>query len=267
MDNWDPNRPYDLTTPAAATAADDLQGRHSAWSPPTSRAQGRHATRPTASSAARPDAAPQRVDDARHDRGLLRHVRGAVPLRRRLERGRRHPAAAGHRAVAPGEREALRRRQQRRPHAALERSRVPRRRACSNDWFPRPRFYDLNGGSLQLPGGCLHPLRLGVGAGAPAADGNTDCWRPEKIDTFKDFSARTASGCRCGSSCRMRARRERMQAFIDSLLGRAAQGRALRAPAQQPPHPRSAQWLPTRRWSTATTACWSASRSPSSPCA
>jgi len=56
------------------------------------------------------------------------------------------------------------------------------------DWFPRPRYYDLNGGSFSLPDDAYIPYGWGSELELLNKEEN-DCWRPEKLDTFRDYEA------------------------------------------------------------------------------
>lgn len=60
-----------------------------------------------------------------------------------------------------------------------------------DDWFPQPRFYDLNGGNFLRPDDVYIPFSWGI-ALEQLNNEETDCWRPEKVDNYQDF---TASDC------------------------------------------------------------------------
>jgi len=57
-----------------------------------------------------------------------------------------------------------------------------------DDWFPRPRYYDLNNGNFQEPDAAYIPYGWGSELQLQNKEEN-DCWRPEKLDTFKDYEA------------------------------------------------------------------------------
>ena len=83
-----------------------------------------------------------------------------------------------------------------------------------NDWFPRPRFYDLNGGAFSTPDDVYIPF--GWGAELELLNNEeTDCWKPEKIDTFKDFMASDCVWLQMWAELPDAASRERMQSFMD----------------------------------------------------
>ena len=177
---------------------------------------------------------PERVDDARDDEGLLHDVRRAVPVRRHLDRrgGHRPGARDGH--FAQDEREALRRREQRRQAHALERQRVPHRRRAR----PLDAAADVLRRQQRQPrgaGGRLHPVRLECGARAYSA-GNTNGWKPEDIQTYQDFLNSESVWIQMWVELPDAAARNRFQAFLDNYAQRAEAGRPLPAAAQQPPH-------------------------------
>lgn len=83
-----------------------------------------------------------------------------------------------------------------------------------DDWFPRPRFFDLNGGSFNPPEKAFIPY--GWGAQLELLNNEeTDCWKAEKLDTFKDFIASDCVWLQMWVELPDRASRERMQSFID----------------------------------------------------
>ena len=82
------------------------------------------------------------------------------------------------------------------------------------DWFPRPRYFDLNGGNFGEPDAAYIPY--GWGAELELLNNEeTDCWRPEKLDTFKDFMASDCVWQQMWVELPDRATRERMQSFMD----------------------------------------------------
>ena len=106
-----------------------------------------------------------------------------------------------------------------------------------DDWQPQPRFYDLNGGNFQAPEDAYIPFAWGKELEL-LSSGNTDCWRPQKLDTVAEFfefrlhldpDVGRAAG-RAGARTHAGLHRR--------LLGRAAQGGPVRAPTRQPPDQR-----------------------------
>jgi len=81
-------------------------------------------------------------------------------------------------------------------------------------WFPRPRFFDLNGGSFNPPEKAFIPYGWGADLGLLNNE-ESDCWKPEKLDTFKDFMASDCVWIQMWVELPDRASRERMQSFMD----------------------------------------------------
>jgi putative ABC transport system permease protein len=84
-----------------------------------------------------------------------------------------------------------------------------------DDWFPRPRFYDLNGGSFGAPDGAYIPFAWGIEL-EQLGNENTACWKPEKLDTFQDFIASDCIWLQMWVELPTAASRERMQALLDN---------------------------------------------------
>jgi putative ABC transport system permease protein len=53
-------------------------------------------------------------------------------------------------------------------------------------WQPQPKFYDLNNGPFDTPEDVYIPWLWGETLELQSW-GNTNCWKPERIDTIKDF--------------------------------------------------------------------------------
>lgn len=83
-----------------------------------------------------------------------------------------------------------------------------------NDWFPRPRFYDLNGGAFGAPDDVYIPFGWGPQLELLNNE-ETDCWKPEKLDTFRDFMASDCVWLQMWVELPDAASRERMQSFMD----------------------------------------------------
>jgi len=110
-----------------------------------------------------------------------------------------------------------------------------------NNWFPRPRFFDLNGGSFQRPDDAYIPFAWGPELQLQSS-GNTDCWKPEKVDTTEEFLGSDCIWLQVWVELPDAAARERMQTFMDAYW--AEQHRAGRF--QRPRDNRLtnvAQWL------------------------
>lgn len=55
-----------------------------------------------------------------------------------------------------------------------------------DDWEPRPKFYDVNNDPFEGSENYYLPVRL-VETLEPQRQGNTNCWKPEDIQSFSDF--------------------------------------------------------------------------------
>jgi putative ABC transport system permease protein len=83
-----------------------------------------------------------------------------------------------------------------------------------DDWFPRPRYYDLNGGSFQEPDAAYIPHGWGAELQLQNKEEN-DCWRPEKLDNFQDYLASDCTWQQMWVELPDAASRTRFQAFMD----------------------------------------------------
>jgi putative ABC transport system permease protein len=83
-----------------------------------------------------------------------------------------------------------------------------------DDWYPRPRFYDLNGGTFDPPEDAFIPY--GWGAELELLNNEeTDCWAPEPINNYKDFLASDCVWQQMWVELPDRSSRERMQEYLD----------------------------------------------------
>ncbi|MGN6451492.1 MAG: ABC transporter permease [Steroidobacteraceae bacterium] len=98
------------------------------------------------------------------------------------------------------------------------------------DWFPRPRYYDLNGGNFQEPDDAYIPYGWGAELELQNKVEN-DCWRPEKLDNFKDYLASDCVWQQMWVELPDAASRERFRSFMDGYW--ADQRRAGRVPRPQ----------------------------------
>ncbi len=114
-----------------------------------------------------------------------------------------------------------------------------------DEWTPRPRYYDLNGGSLQMPDDAYIPFAWGRELQL-LSGGNTDSWRPEKVDTFEDFLNSDAIWLQVWVELPDAARRERMQAFIDSYWAEQRKAGRFERPRDNRLTP-VGQWLRDRK--------------------
>jgi putative ABC transport system permease protein len=84
-----------------------------------------------------------------------------------------------------------------------------------DDWLVLPRVYDLNSGSLNDPDDAYFPFLWGEAMELPNM-GNTNCWKPEPIEDFKQFLTSECVWTQLWVELPDSAARERMQAFIDN---------------------------------------------------
>ena len=82
-------------------------------------------------------------------------------------------------------------------------------------WLPLPTFYDLNNGNLEEGEGVFIPFGWSVAAELPSA-GNTNCWKPEQINSFQDFVGSECVWIQMWVELPDAATRDRMQHFIDN---------------------------------------------------
>jgi putative ABC transport system permease protein len=83
-----------------------------------------------------------------------------------------------------------------------------------DEWFPRPRYYDLNGGAFTPPDDAYIPFGWGPELELLNNE-ETDCWGAEKIDTFKDFQASECIWLQMWVELPDGSSRARMQSLID----------------------------------------------------
>jgi putative ABC transport system permease protein len=83
-----------------------------------------------------------------------------------------------------------------------------------DDWFPLPRYYDLNGGNFQEPDAAYIPYGWGTELQL-LNQSETDCWGPEKINNFKDFVASDCVWLQMWVELPNAASRARFQSFMD----------------------------------------------------
>jgi putative ABC transport system permease protein len=83
-----------------------------------------------------------------------------------------------------------------------------------DEWFPRPRYYDVNGGAFSSPEDAYIPY--GWGAQLELLNNEeTDCWGSQKLDNFKDFMSSECIWLQMWVELPDAASRERMQALLD----------------------------------------------------
>jgi putative ABC transport system permease protein len=92
-----------------------------------------------------------------------------------------------------------------------------------NDWFPRPRYYDLNGGSFQIPDDAYIPYGWGSDLQLLNQEEN-DCWKPEKLDNYRDYEASDCVWQQMWVELPDSASRERFQSLMDGYWAEQRQG-------------------------------------------
>jgi putative ABC transport system permease protein len=83
------------------------------------------------------------------------------------------------------------------------------------DWLPQPKYYDLNNGDFDAPEDVYLPWGWGQALEKLPA-GNTNCWKPEKVNTFQDLLGSDCIWVQMWVELPTREARERMQSFIDA---------------------------------------------------
>ena len=84
-----------------------------------------------------------------------------------------------------------------------------------DDWQPQPKFYDLNNGAFDAPENVYIPLRWGETLELYSY-GNTACWKPESLTTYKEFLASECIWVQMWVELPNAAARDRMQAQLDA---------------------------------------------------
>ncbi len=83
-----------------------------------------------------------------------------------------------------------------------------------DEWFPRPRYFDLNGGAFGQPDDVYIPY--GWGAQLELLNNEeTDCWGSQRLDNFKDFMGSECVWLQMWVELPDAASRERMQSLLD----------------------------------------------------
>lgn len=84
-----------------------------------------------------------------------------------------------------------------------------------DDWLPQPKFYDLNNGDFEAPEDIYVPFAWGR-ALELRSWGNTNCWKPEKLNTYAEFLGSECIWLQMWVELPDGATRERMQSFLDA---------------------------------------------------
>ncbi len=197
LDSWDPNQPYPGNVPPPQVTYQDMTALMRSDIPV--RQSGSFKTQLYVF----PDekvGRPQREVIRLMLRRLLRHVRHAVPLRRRVGREGGRRAGAGPGPVRGDERAAVRRREQRRTHGADREPDVPRGRRARPLAAERQvlRSHPVPGGAA---GADLHAVQLAAPDGAAHRRQQRRLEVARRSPASPASSPRRPASSRCGSSC------------------------------------------------------------------
>jgi putative ABC transport system permease protein len=97
-----------------------------------------------------------------------------------------------------------------------------------DDWEPAPKFYDLNNGNFQKGEDVFIPFLWGETLELPAI-GNTNCWKSEQIESFREFLNSECVWVQMWAELPDRDTRERYQGFVDNYVrGQKTAGRISR---------------------------------------
>jgi putative ABC transport system permease protein len=84
-------------------------------------------------------------------------------------------------------------------------------------WQPVPSYYDLNNGPLELAEDIYIPFRWAEPLELTSA-GNTNCWKPERIDEYRDFLNSECIWHQFWVELRSQADRGRFQSWLDGYV-------------------------------------------------
>ena len=84
-----------------------------------------------------------------------------------------------------------------------------------DDWFPKPRFYDLNNGAFSPPEDIYIPFSWAIALEQQPNGGTSNCWKPEPVKDFKDFLGSDCVWTQMWVELPNATSRERMQAVLD----------------------------------------------------
>lgn len=110
-----------------------------------------------------------------------------------------------------------------------------------DDWYPRPKFYDLNNSPLLPPEDVYLPFAWTPALQQIPNGGNHQCWRLEEVHTFEDYLNADCVWVQMWVDLPDARSRERMQAFMDTYwAAQRATGRFQR--------PRDNRLTPVSQW-------------------
>jgi putative ABC transport system permease protein len=84
-----------------------------------------------------------------------------------------------------------------------------------DEWFPKPRFHDLNNGAFAPPEDLYIPFSWAIALEQQPSGGTTNCWKAEPVDTFKQFLGTDCVWTQMWVELPDAGSRERMQALLD----------------------------------------------------
>jgi putative ABC transport system permease protein len=85
-----------------------------------------------------------------------------------------------------------------------------------DDWFPRPRFYDLTNETFAPPEDAFLPFGWTEARHKLPGSGDHHCWKPQLLHSFEDFLNADCNWIQLWVELPDARARERMQTFIDS---------------------------------------------------
>jgi len=115
-----------------------------------------------------------------------------------------------------------------------------------NNWFPQPKFYDLNNGSLLAPEDVYIPFGWTAALKKVPSGGSHECWRIDKVEGFESYLTSDCIWIQMWVELPDAATRQRMQTYLDDYWAQQRQ-------AGRFPRPRNnrltnvGQWLVDNR--------------------
>jgi putative ABC transport system permease protein len=84
-----------------------------------------------------------------------------------------------------------------------------------DNWFPQPKFYDLNNGSLAAPEDAYIPFGWTAALRKVSSSGNHECWRADFAEGFDSYLASDCIWIQMWVELPDAAARRRMQTYLD----------------------------------------------------
>lgn len=111
----------------------------------------------------------------------------------------------------------------------------------TQDWNPRPKFYDVNNGAFEESEAFYIPAQL-FGTLEPQRSGNNNCWKAEDIQSFQDFLASECTWIQYWVQLDTQEQQDRYRDFLGAYLQEQAKlGRSARPDQHLMATP--AEWL------------------------